>query len=260
MLMRNGSAPFPLRYAREGPDAMETVASGAGGLVQYPRMGLPEAGGVPQLSVVAGSAFDDLARSGRRAVTQVAIMHASPNEAARTLGLPMPTPRSWEWLHLVAFSIGQTHIDAPSAQSINLIQRTDQPQQIRENLVLGTAAANTAMLSYETAIKQVMREEPRLQLDLFVAAHKEELPVHGTRGESVMVPVATRIDYHFLFRAPDGRVTPPVVLAFDTRSHQPPPLSEHTAILAALHQHLHHAFSAGVHGLQTTGLTPVSGL
>jgi hypothetical protein len=181
----------------------------------------------------------------------------SPNAAAHALGLPAPNNRAWEWLHLVAFSIRQTHIDAPSAQSMNLIQRTGQPQQIRENLVLGTAAANTAMLSYETAIKTIMRHDPSLKLDLFVAAHKEDRIATNTRGQQVAVPVATRIDYHFMFRAADGRVTPPVILAFDTMDHRPPPRSEYGEVVTALAQHLQHALSGGVHGMQTTGFTAV---
>ncbi len=60
----------------------------------------------------------------------------SAAEVAALLGLDKTV--SWEWLHLVAFSLGGHQGEA----------------QIPENLVLGTAAANTAMMLVESWIKE----------------------------------------------------------------------------------------------------------
>ncbi len=62
----------------------------------------------------------------------------SANEVAKLLGLP---PVGYEWLHMVAFTLGGFE-DVP---------------QTPDNLVLGTAAANTAMMILEGFIKAYMR-------------------------------------------------------------------------------------------------------
>ena len=259
MLMRNG-IPFPFRYTGQGDATMTTVTEDAGGMVHYPRAGLPARTeeDAAQMSLVAGSEYADMPTGHRRNIAQSAVLgNVSPNQAAGYLGLPRPSALSWEWLHLVAFSIRETHVDALSAQSMQLMARTGQPQQIRENLVLGTAASNTAMLSYETAIKHVMRAEPRLRLNLFVAASKHDVEVPNTSGLRVAIPVATRIDYHFNFTAPDGSVSAPFVLAFDPTSHEAPPRSEYDEVVAAINRNLHESFTAGVEGMRTTGFASV---
>ena len=48
--------------------------------------------------------------------------------------------------------------------------------------------------------------------------------------------MCSRIDYHFLFTTDDGQVTPPVVLAFDTLSHDKPSLSKFAEIQKAVAQ------------------------
>lgn len=233
--------PFPFRYGNSGPNYMSTVVSDKTGFVQYPMSGLPQNSKTPQtqISIVSGSSYDDMPTSSHRNVTQSQVMdYVSPNAAAKTLGFNCPTSRSWEWLHLVAFSIRETHVNGLSAQSMKLMERTDQPQQIRENLVLGTAAANTAMLSYEAVIKKIMADNPSWKLDLWVCAHKTDHKVYNNSGKKVTIPVGTRIDYHFFFTTGDGKVIPPVCLAFDTRSHQKPPKSEYGEIYEALAKHI----------------------
>lgn len=254
--------PFPFRYAYQGPNYMQTITSGSGGLVQYPQTGLPERmeTETTQMSVVSGSRYAALPSGGRRAVTQSAVMDAvSPNDAARALGLPCPNRRAWEWLHLVAFSIRQTHVDSFSVQSMELMTRTSQPQQIRENLVLGSAATNTAMLSYETAIKSIMKNHRDWHLDLFVAAGKQDRQVLNSRGQEVTIPVGTHINYHFMFKIPDDRVIPPVVLSFNLQTHQPPPKSEYTEVVNTLKEHIEQSFALDVHGMRTTGFVRLRG-
>lgn len=227
------SAPFPWRYSGTD-DYMDTNTNNSGGFVQYPSSGLPEhLGEYQQTSLVSGSAYQDLQQGSKRAITQTSVMgNISPNVAAQTLCLP---EGAWEWLHLVAFSIKQTHIDSLSVQSMNLIKRTNQPQQIRENLVLGSAGANTAMLTYESLIKSFMRKRPAWALDLYVNADVDVvyLPVKG-----LSIPVAKRIDYHFQFRTDKGEVTPPVILAFNPMDIMAPSLSEYGRVTEMLRKFL----------------------
>jgi hypothetical protein len=211
--------PFPFRYNPSGGTTMETVTSGIGGLVQYPKGGVPQVEDTNnQMSFSVGHGYDNLPTTSKRNITQTKVMDdISPNAAAQKLQFNCPTPLSWEWLHLVAFSIGQTHVGHVSQKSEDLIKRTNQPQQIRENLVLGTAAANTEMLSYETKIKRLLTKNPTWKLNLFVSARKEDRTVDG-----ISIPVATRISYHFYFETDPKTYTPPVIVEFDTQSHDKP--------------------------------------
>ncbi len=247
------SPPFPFRYASAGPDLMSVRSNGPGGLVQYPQAGLPERHGEDtQISLVAGSQYQDLQQGSKRARTQSQVMDkVSPNEAAQALKLG---PGAWEWLHLVAFSIKLTHVDSLTAQSLALIQQTNQPQQIRENLVLGSAGANTAMLTYETFIKSVLREHPTWSLDLFVAASVESRHFDGR-----VIPVATRINFDFQFCTEDGKVTPPVVLAFNPLDTAAPTLAEYSQVVEMLKKFVsqHATQINGFEGLRTKGFDKV---
>jgi hypothetical protein len=211
--------PFPFRYNPNGGTTMEMVTSGMGGLVQYPSEGIPHTEDTNnQMSFAVGHGYGDLPTGSKRNITQTKVMdNISPNEAANKLGFKCPTPLSWEWLHLVAFSIGQTHVGDLSQTSQDLIQRTNQPQQIRENLVLGTAAANTEMLSYETKIKRLLTKNQAWKLNLVAIASKTDFTVN-----TISIPVATRISYHFYFETGSNTYTPPVIVEFDTQSHDKP--------------------------------------
>lgn len=247
------SVPFPFRYNKSGEHAMETFQNDGGGFVQYPSTGLPGLQGHGnQMSLVSGSAYDDLQKGSKRNVTQSAVMgNVSPNAAAKALKLG---DGAWEWLHLVAFSIKQTHVSSVSAQSLKLMDRTNQPQQIRENLVLGSAGANTAMLTYESLIKNFMKERPNWTLDLFVSADIKHAKVDG-----VTIPVANRIDYHFQFRTEDGEVTPPVILAFSPLDPTKPTLEEFASVVENLQKFLesHPVKVEDFKGMQTDGFMEV---
>lgn len=238
--------PFPWRYGDEntGKSHMNTVSSGEGGLVQYPQTERPKMiqNDQKQISVASDSQYKDLPTTSKRNISQIDVMDkVSPNQAAKELGLEYPGEKSWEWLHLVAFSISPTHIDGPSIDSLKLIEKTDQPQQIKENLVLGTAAANTAMLSYETQIKQLMKNNPTWKLNLYTNANKDIKTVKSKNGKEIKIPVATSIDYHFYFEIPTNseknnkdQYVGPVILKFDTLSHNKPNKSDYAEVVKAL--------------------------
>ncbi|WP_392482105.1 DUF4157 domain-containing protein [Nostoc sp. C110] len=223
--------PFPFRYDPSGGTTMETVTSGMGGLVQYPKGGVSQGEDTNnQMSFSVGHGYNDLPSGSKRNITQTKVMdNISPNAAAHKLGFECPTPLSWEWLHLVAFSIGQTHVGDLSQKSKDLIQRTNQPQQISENLVLGTAAANTEMLSYETKIKRLLSKDQAWKLNLVVNARKQDFIVDG-----ISIPVATRISYHFNFETGINTYTPPVIVEFNTQSHDKPATKSFEEVCKAL--------------------------
>ena len=206
---------------------MDIESSDAGGFVQEPRTGAPAPSESWQHAVVHDRGFADLTQGSDRVIGQIEVMGGvSPNVAAKSLGLP--TGR-WEWLHLVAFSIGVTHADNLSAHSWKLIERSDRPTQIPENLVLGTHETNTVMLTYETIIKDILREHQDWKLELWVGGHIEKRPMGGH-----IIPVGTRIDYHFLFKTSHGRVSRPFIVTFDPLSHSQPPQSEYDQMRQSL--------------------------
>ncbi|MCU0466834.1 MAG: hypothetical protein MUF38_19995, partial [Anaerolineae bacterium] len=245
--------PFPFRYDKKGGQTMETISSGMGGLVHYPMGGMPDTSEtIPQMSFSLGQTYGDLPQTSKRNVTQSRVMeNVSPNRAAEELGFPCPHNRAWEWLHLVAFSIGETHVPDLSSRSEALLERTNQPQQIRENLVLGTAAANTEMLSYETGLKRKMKESPNLKLNLVVIAMKEDMDVFGKT-----IPVATSIKYHFYFETAPNTYTAPVIIEFDTMNHTKPATMSFEQVVNALGESLQQTKNVpeGVHGPSTSGM------
>ncbi|MEZ4873939.1 MAG: hypothetical protein R2793_00405 [Flavobacteriaceae bacterium] len=221
------SIPFPWRYSG-ATDYMGPVHSSPGGYVAYPSVGFgkEQYGTDHQGSFVVGSDFSELQKGSKRNITQSSVMKISPNVAAKALKLGGD---AWEWLHLVAFSIKETHISSFSAQSMKLFERTGQPQQISENLVLGSAGANTAMLTYETLIKNIMRQNPTWTLNLAVQADIKKPIVDG-----VVVPVAQHIAFDFQFVTDSGKMTAPVVLRFNPLSSSAPSKSEYTRVVEEL--------------------------
>ncbi len=242
MVRKPGSLPFAFRYDKNGQLTMRPIARGAGGSVTYPVGGLKNQymknkyGRSMRRVYALGIGKDDLPKEEKRKVTQTTVMDGiSPNAAARALKYACPTEKSWEWLHMVAFSIGQTHVGDLSKSSKSLIKRTGQRQQISENLVLGTAAANTEMLSYETRIKEQLQQNSHLRLYLTVMADKTDETV-----ENVTIPVARRISYHFYFQTGDNTYTAPVIVEFDTRSHHKPSTKSFEQVVNELKEALKH--------------------
>jgi hypothetical protein len=214
------SPPFPWRYSPGTQNLMSTMQSDQSGFVASSS---PDSKSIlspdMQISIASHDSFSSLTETRKRAVQQSAVMGGiSPNVAAEKLGLVCPTNRSWEWLHLVAFSISPTHLgDFISPESVTLMKRYHQPQQIRENLALGTAAANTAMLTYETIIKSIMKAHPTWKLRLWAAAKIDWRIVNDKR-----IPVSQQINYHFFFIVDPKHTSPPIILTFDTMNHIKP--------------------------------------
>lgn len=226
---REHTPPFPFRYGSSQSSPMK-VEEQHGGVIIGSNPFLPkEEDDIRTISIAKHTGFDSLTKGSKRNITQSDVMgRVSPNKAAAALGLDCPTSRSWEWLHLVAFSITPTHVDKISSNSLKLIKRTGQPQQITENLVLGTAAANTAMLTYETIIKENMKKRPSLSLDLWTCPRIEKRRCK-IDGKSTTVPVATSISYHFFFKDEENSTAyAPIIIEFDTLHHQKPTKSEYS--------------------------------
>lgn len=250
------SIPFPFRYKGKN-SCMHTVENDSGGFCQYPKSRFAVSKVRPnqvaiikspcykdlqkgkkqmlsqtsklairkvrtnQVAIIKSSRYKDLQKGGKRIQSQTSIMeNTSPNKIAVDLELPFG---SWEWLHLVAFSLKPTHVSELSNVSRKAIMRTKQPQQIKENLVLGTAEANTAMLTYETFIKKLMEANPTLTLDLFVNATIDSCTI---KNKTDPIPVATNIEYHFQFKTSDGKITSPCILSFNPQDHTAPSISE----------------------------------
>lgn len=220
--------PFPHRYNRRvNAQSTINVIQRVGGFVVVPHGDNSSVSPIvkvtPQLAVVVGSAYKDMPSGHKRAITQNQVMgNLSPNVAAGKLGLESPYFPNWEWLHLVAFSIRPTHVPSLSKRSKEGIRKHRQVQQIRENLVLGSAAANTEMLTWETQIKEIARQNPRLSLQLVASADvsHEEVVV---KGRTYSLSLCHRIRYHFQFRhAGRGHITAPIIVEIDGTSTTKP--------------------------------------
>ncbi|HEX3078477.1 MAG TPA: hypothetical protein VHQ24_16590, partial [Lachnospiraceae bacterium] len=79
-----------------------------------------------------------LLQEGRRGITQGQVMGIEATALAKNMGLEQRF--SYEWLHLIAFSMGGPYGIGP---------------QNKDNLVLGTAGANSLMLIYEIQLKRL---------------------------------------------------------------------------------------------------------
>lgn len=243
--------PFAFRYRKKGDESMDTIQDDEGGFVQEQKGDYKESKSLDyQTSVVAGSKLGNLQKGSKRNITQTAVFKLSPNFAAAKLKLGKGP---WEWLHMVAFSIKQTHTGDVSATSFALKRKTGQPQQIRENMVLGTAGTNTAMLSYETMIKDYMKKNKDWKLHLWVLANVEKRLVM-----KLPVPVGLSIRYHFYFETPNG-ATAPFILTFNPLNPVGPTMAEYAAVrqrLDAFVAKSQHTVK-GMHGVATAGLDKV---
>lgn len=222
--MGSMSPPFPFRYGAADSAPTMTMQETAGGFISRPIGSQNFWQNEPmdtQLAFARNIGFQDMPTGHHRMVTQGQVMHVSPNEAARALGLSNPAFPHWEWLHMIAFSIKPTHVSTLSPESSELIERTNQPQQISENLVLGTAASNTEMLSWETWLKYAARHY-NLSLQLGAMSLVENHPIN-INGALVNIPVCVQMKYDFFFmNISTMQVTVPFLIQFDTLSHTKP--------------------------------------
>jgi hypothetical protein len=218
--------PFAFRYEKKKTKKTLQIINRVGGFVIKPISDRSLSSGLnlsPQIALAFGRRYKDMPTGVKRAISQVDVMGGlSPNKAASALDLEKPFFPNWEWLHLVAYSISPTHIPKLSTTSRRLIRSTDQVQQIRENLVLGSAAANTEMLTWETLIKNATKNDPRLTVSLFCSAtvSHEEVTIGRT---TYQLSLCHRIQYHFQFiNQRHGKVSVPFIIEIDPQSHSRP--------------------------------------
>jgi hypothetical protein len=228
--------PFAFRYDRTSTSSTMTEEKLTGGFISRPIGSMPYWQQEPMASKIAVAkdiTHSDMPTGEKRKTTQVKIMEISPNEAAKALKLTKPEYPNWEWLHMIAFSIKPTHVDSLSEESSSLLKRTGQPQQISENLVLGTSASNTEMLSWETGIKAAAK---RYKLSLQLVA----MPVFmkhtvDADGDEITIPVCHRMKYHFQFAdQATKKVSSAFIVEFDTLSHTKPSSKSFQDILNTL--------------------------
>jgi len=146
----------------------------------------------------------------------------SATQIAKEIGLEKDAA-SWEWLHLIAFSIGPNRVLDLSATSEKWLEKSDQTAQITENLILGTKEANSAMLTFETFVKSFLKQFPSCSLNLAVfttAIEKIYVPKFGAT-----VPVADKLKFDYFFTAKEA-LTAPTSIEFDLLSHGEPTFEE----------------------------------
>jgi hypothetical protein len=225
-LSTNATLPFAFRYAGASSGKTLRVVTKVGGFVFQPvkqntlssHLNLS-----PQISIAHGKRHSQMPTGGKRAISQADVMGGiGPNAAAKELKLENPFFPNWEWLHLVAFSISPTHVPSISKSSKTLMNKTKQVQQIRENLVLGSAAANTEMLTWETLIKNAVKKNKDLQLMLFCSASvsDEQVTVNGVTYD---ISLCHLIQYHFQFRnTATQSITAPFIIELNPKCHDRP--------------------------------------
>lgn len=245
-------APFGAMRWDMDPSAaphMQVVDSDSGGFIaQSGQSGFEDE---PMISMSIGLGASELQHGSVRDRDQVATTGLSPNLAAQSAGLP---PGPYEWLHLVAFSIGETHVGQISAESRAWLEKSDQAQQITENMVLGSKAANTAMIEFESFIKQTMKADPSLRLNLVVYAD-----VQQDVCQNKVFNWARSIRYHFNFVMPNNSLSPPFLADFNTLDPKAPPIREFEEMMGKLKQQLtFFSISSPSIGPSTTGMEKVS--
>ena len=162
----------------------------------------------------------------KRKVTQNKVQSGlSATEVAKELLLEdQKVNRGWEWLHLVAFSIKANYVGCLSDESKDLIKKTKQVQQIKENLVLGTAGCNTLMLVFESALKRIVKayKEDAIKCDLWVSTRTDDYTI-TIKGKKCKIKVASEIQFDFIFYNKEKKIcTRPFVVRFRPQSKQRP--------------------------------------
>jgi hypothetical protein len=96
----------------------------------------------------------------KRSQSQAQVMGASAGDAAAAAGFARNEGSGWEWLHLIAHSMGGIEIKGP---------------QVAENLVAGTAECNTQMIIVEEFIKDYVKKwKGRAVLSVQVTMHDRD--------------------------------------------------------------------------------------
>jgi hypothetical protein len=158
-------------------------------------------------------------RNIKRSPQQYTVMNNnSATDIAVALGLPNPQEGkyqlSYEWLHLIAYSMGPA--------------KYQQTPQNSENLVLGTTACNTMMMAYENLIKSQVKKEDYLEINV-----KKTLVYLGkTKNKKKDVYaswLASRIEYTYCI-INDGEIKFVETIAFDPFQRIVPSFGEYKLI------------------------------
>jgi hypothetical protein len=131
-----------------------------------------------------------------RKIQQGQIMGTSAGEAAASAGFDPSEGLGWEWLHLIAHSMGGIETVGP---------------QVAANLVVGTSECNTEMIIVEEFIKDLVTKQDR-KAKLFVAAKMFDKERH----------IAGKIIYDFLIMDEKSRPIDVFHWSFDPLSRTQP--------------------------------------
>lgn len=139
--------------------------------------------------------------SGRdRSEDQKAVMGASAGEVAANAGYDEKGGKGWEWLHLIAHSMGGIETIGP---------------QVAGNLVVGTSECNTQMIIVEEFLKDIVtRYKLRGRLHIMASMIDQERHIAG------------RIGYDFIVYDPDGEPIEVFHWEFDPLSRTQPLVQE----------------------------------
>ncbi|HWI52485.1 MAG TPA: DUF4157 domain-containing protein, partial [Symbiobacteriaceae bacterium] len=139
-----------------------------------------------------------------RSEQQVTVMGASAADAAANAGFDRDEGLGWQWLHLVAHSMGGIAVVGP---------------QVPENLVAGTTEANTQMIIVEEYLKDLV-EKTGLTARLHVAARMYDAVRH----------IGSQITYDFVLYHDEGTWLEVYHWTFDCLSRQNPVIAENRQV------------------------------
>lgn len=148
----------------------------------------------------------------KRSVSQLQVMGRSAGEIAEHAGYAKAGGRGWEWLHLIAHSMGGAAGTGP---------------QHPDNLVAGTSECNTQMIVVEEALKHIVG---RYKL-------RATLVAHATLVDPVR-HIASRIHYDFHFTDSDGKGAQVFHWTFDPLTRANPLSGENVFVRLAMRHHL----------------------
>src|SRR6185436_13881916 len=115
------------------------------------------------------------------------------------------------------------------------------------------------MTSSHGELKRTMQAHSDWTLRLFVVSRKETRQALNACRQTVTIPVATSIDYHFQFTTAGDQTTGLVILRFNPQSQDRPSLTEYSDAAHALERNAQPAVAGTAapvtpHGINTTSM------
>jgi hypothetical protein len=126
----------------------------------------------------------------------------------------------WQWLHMISYALGGPEGIGP---------------QMPQNLIVGTTAANTAMIMIEDAINNAI-------MDKNIPVRMAHIVVKPLMVEPEYL-IADTITYQVMFQLSDQRKLPPITLSFDALTTSTPYDATNNYIRTMLKQLLQQAFA-----------------